>query len=179
MFPPASGRGIARHRLILNHQEPAHFLGVVLRGEVRGSERSDPPKDKIELQGRLFGTKLNESRPAGLFPAPYHFFVVAMRADPKPNHRVALHDPQCPVVIGDPGGPESLDFLELNRCVTRIIQPEPVLFFRGLLNIPREEVVTSPKGTCSPTLHQEEREMSCPHGIRKPPLVQGDPTARP
>lgn len=114
-----------------------------------------------------------------LFLSPDQFGVFAMGPDPEPNHGIPVHDPERPVMIGDPRRPVILNFLELDRGVTRIIQPEAVLFVRRSLNIPREELVGSPKGVRRSTFHESDRGRSGPLGIRKLPPARVDPAVRP
>lgn len=154
---PHQQRLCGRTDVFLSHPEFAHFWGGGLQNRV---------------------TKLAGGTGRELFLSSDQFGVFAMGTDPKPNHGIPIHDPECPVMIGDPCRPVILNFLELDRGVTWIIQPKPVLLVCRPLNIPRQEMVASPKGACRSTLHEADMGRSGPRGIRKRPPGRDDPVAR-
>lgn len=75
--------------------------------------------------------------------------IIIMTTNPEPRHCVTFQDPKCPIAPRYPHRPNSLftvDTLEMQRRVERVLFPQPIRFPCTLPNFVTQLSMLSPKG---------------------------------
>ena len=98
--------------------------------------------------------------PADLSGLPKEAIVLGMGSDPEPDHVLAFADTQCSPTDPDTNGPDRRlfsHFLEVKTRVGRILQPQPVVLPRKLLDVPGKLPIATSKRRSAEGIHASSK----------------------